>query len=74
MSRHTQYRIDSHLCWIVFSLKSYLDTLANARKDCYFKQTLDIKKMTSSAGLRQRLDEDVHALMPVIDYTKGTLL
>ncbi len=47
--------------------KSDFDAIENVRDDRYFKQTLDIKQMPSSARLRQRFDEDSRALIPLID-------
>ena len=58
------------------SVKSYIGTLClgksdfeaieNFRKDDYFKNALSIKQVPSSPRLRQRLDEQAEALLPLI--------
>ncbi len=47
--------------------KSDFDAIENARDDRFFKASLGIKQMPSSARLRQRFDEDAPALLPLVD-------
>lgn len=46
--------------------KSDFEAIENFRKDRYFRTSLGIKQMPSSARLRQRLDEQATEMLPVI--------
>jgi hypothetical protein len=46
--------------------KSDFEAIENFRKDGYFKKSLSIKQVPSCSRLRQRLDEQAEALLPII--------
>lgn len=46
--------------------KSDFEAIENYRQDCYFKTSLAIAQVPSSARMRQRLDEQAEALLPLV--------
>ncbi|QWF72400.1 transposase [Methylomonas paludis] len=46
--------------------KSDFEAIENYRHDLYFKSSLSIKQVPSTARLRQRLDEQAEALLPIV--------
>lgn len=54
--------------------KSDYDAISAMRGDDYFKQSLGIRDVPSPERLRQRLDEDAEALLPILKDCSVTML
>jgi len=54
--------------------KSDFEAVSNVREDPFFRQALGIEQVPSTERLRQRLDENARAMLPVIDETNVAFL